>query len=311
MNKLNIRPYIAYSSVIGSRAYGLHRPDSDTDRRGFYVLPAAWHWSPATPKRLREQIELHQREGDDAVYWEIGKFVAMLLSNNPNMLETLFTPLVEVCSDIAKPLVENRERFLSKRIINTYGGYARQQFEKLRANPEACAELGLQPKNYTNPGCKAGTRDIALSRRNAMHMVRMMLGGISALRDGTIMVDVTDSRVGLLAIRAGTMSLKDAYTMYLELEQEFAALKATTKLPEHPDTAWAARYVLSVRAAMARTIIGVEDAEIYLGSEFFRGTADGMDLLRHGRQDFSTWLETVYDPMAGVLDAEPLEFTMD
>ena len=51
--------------VIGSRAYGLARDDSDTDRRGVYLPPADLHWSlSGAPQQL-------QNDATQEVYWEI------------------------------------------------------------------------------------------------------------------------------------------------------------------------------------------------------------------------------------------------
>lgn len=54
--------FVIYRCVVGSRAYGLDDADSDTDRRGTYLPPAAMHWSlygvpeqlenPATEEKL-------------------------------------------------------------------------------------------------------------------------------------------------------------------------------------------------------------------------------------------------------------------
>ena len=309
-NTVDIGQYIAYSCVIGSRAYGLNRPDSDTDRRGFYILPPEILWSPLCAQKLKEQREFRQQyiawqhkpdkpDDRDATYWEIGKFMHLLYLANPNVLECLYTPMVEVTCPMVQILINNRHRFLSKHLIKTYGGYARQQFEKLRANPEACEELGLTPKHYNNPGCKQGTRDIALSRRNAMHMVRMMLGGISALKEYTIMVDVSEHREALLNIRTGQMSLKDALAWFNELDAEFNTLKDTTKLPDVADLEWMHKYLLSVRTAMASNYI---EQGILLSTEemLFRNPRDkhGLQLLE--RPGFTEWYTKVYEPYTGI-----------
>jgi len=34
-----IRPYLIYEIIAGSKAYGLDLPTSDTDIRGIYMLP--------------------------------------------------------------------------------------------------------------------------------------------------------------------------------------------------------------------------------------------------------------------------------
>ena len=85
--------------VVGSRAYGLEREGSDTDRRGVYLPPAALHWSLAgAPPQL-------QNEATQEVYWELQKFIALALKANPNVLECLYTPLVETATPLGEELL--------------------------------------------------------------------------------------------------------------------------------------------------------------------------------------------------------------
>src|SRR5258706_5783342 len=39
----DLREYVIYRCVVGSRAYGLNTPDSDVDLRGIYLPPAEIH----------------------------------------------------------------------------------------------------------------------------------------------------------------------------------------------------------------------------------------------------------------------------
>ena len=54
--------------VVGSRAYGLAEPESDTDRRGVFLPPAELHWSLyGVPEQIddavAEMIEMQARQG--------------------------------------------------------------------------------------------------------------------------------------------------------------------------------------------------------------------------------------------------------
>src|SRR5271168_1494471 len=102
---------------VGSRAYGLEVHGSDTDRRGIYLPPADLHWSLYG---VPEQLDFNATE---EVYWEAQKFVVLALKANPNVLECLFTPLVETATPLAQEFLDMRERFLSKMIYQTYNGY--------------------------------------------------------------------------------------------------------------------------------------------------------------------------------------------
>jgi len=83
-------PYIIYRCKVGSKAFGLDNESSDDDLRGIFLPPADRHWSLY---KIPEQIEI-KTEVDDEVYWELEKFIKLALKANPNILETLWTPIV-------------------------------------------------------------------------------------------------------------------------------------------------------------------------------------------------------------------------
>ena len=88
--------------IIGSRAYGLDHEASDTDYRGVYLPPAEAHWSLyGVPDQL-------ESEPTQEHYWELQRFLVLALKANPNVLECLYTPLVE----LATPLGRARAGFL-------------------------------------------------------------------------------------------------------------------------------------------------------------------------------------------------------
>ena len=51
-----LRPFVIYRCIVGSRAYGLDDEGSDTDRRGVYLPPADLHWSLfGAPEQLEDK----------------------------------------------------------------------------------------------------------------------------------------------------------------------------------------------------------------------------------------------------------------
>jgi uncharacterized protein len=214
----DLYPHIAYRCIVGSRAYGLDHADSDTDRRGWYLPPAERHWSlTGVPEQL---------EDGEETYWEVGKFVTMALKANPNVLECLYTPLVEYAAPIAQELRDRRSIFISRRIYQTYNGYAASQFHKLN-------------KDMQNHG--------AIRWKHAMHLIRLLLNGIDALYTGKIPVLVTAERERLLAIRRGEMSWEAVNAWRLALHADFDAAYAVTALPVEPDTAAADAWLIRAR----------------------------------------------------------------
>jgi uncharacterized protein len=116
---------IIYRCVVGSRAYGLDTDDSDTDRRGIYLAPADLQWS------LHGAPEQFEDHASQSCYWELQKFLIMALKANPNILECLWSPMVEKVTPLGAELIAMRGAFLSQMIFQTFNGYAMSQFKKI------------------------------------------------------------------------------------------------------------------------------------------------------------------------------------
>ena len=220
----SLRPFIHYVCVVGSRAYGLDMESSDTDRRGFFLPPADLHWSLAA---LPEQIE---DEREQECYWELEKYLRMALKANPNVLETLYSPLTEKVSPLAGELLAMREAFLSRTVHQSFNGYVLSQFKKmeqdLRGNGEA-------------------------RWKHAMHLVRLLLSGITVLRGGFVTLNVEPHREQLLAIKSGEMAWEEMDRWRLDLHKQFDAALAATSLPERPDYQRVNAFLLRARRMAA------------------------------------------------------------
>ena len=123
----DLRPYMIYRCQVGSKAFGLASDNSDDDLRGIFLPPARLQWSL---RRLPEQLEFADEESDE-VYWELEKFLRLALKANPNVLETLWTPMVLQADETAHELRAMRQAFLSKHVYKTYSGYVLSQFRRM------------------------------------------------------------------------------------------------------------------------------------------------------------------------------------
>jgi len=221
----DLRRWIIYRCQVGSKAFGLDCEDSDDDLRGIYLPPARLHWSL---RRLPEQLEFKTEEGDE-VYWELEKFLRLALKANPNVLETLWTPLVLLADETAKDLRAMRHAFLSKHLYKTYSGYVLSQFRRM-AN--AYREKGTyKPKH-------------------AMHLIRLLHSGIAALQTGEIRIDVAEHREELLHIRSGGLAFEEVKQRALELDEQFQRAFERTALPEQPDYARVDAFLIRARRRM-------------------------------------------------------------
>jgi len=224
LSDFNLYDHVIYSCVVGSRAYGLDEDDSDVDRRGIYLPPAELHWSLYG---VPEQLEDKSRE---ECYWELQKFLALALKANPNVLECLYTPLVERATPLARELLAMRSAFLSKLVYQTYNGYVLSQFRKLE-------------QDVRNRG--------QMRWKHAMHLIRLLLEGVGALRDGFLPVRVDAHRARLLAVRRGELAWEEVNSWRLSLHADFDAAFAATSLPERPDYERVNAFLIRARRASA------------------------------------------------------------
>jgi uncharacterized protein len=215
--------HIIYRVIIGSRAYGLDDETSDTDRRGIYLPPANLQWSMYG---VPEQLDLKETE---ECYWEFQKFLVLALKANPNVLECLYSPLIETCNPIASQLLEMRSIFLSQLIYQTYNSYVLSQFKKM--------EQDLRNQGAVRP-------------KHAMHLIRLLLSGITVLREGFVPVQVEQYREALLAIKYQQTSWEEVNQWRLKLHEEFDRAFSQTTLPERPDYDQANDFLLYARRSM-------------------------------------------------------------
>jgi uncharacterized protein len=215
--------FVIYRCVVGSRAYGLEGDESDTDRRGFYLPPAELHWSLAG---VPEQIENRETE---ETYWELQKFIILALKANPNVLECLYTPLVEHVTPLAQELLDQRQIFLSRLVYQTYNGYVMSQFRKLEQDIRTTGDIKW---------------------KHAMHLIRLLWSGVTVLREGFVPVNVGAHREELLAIRRAELPWEQVNAWRLRLHQEFDEALEHTSLPERPDWAAANDFLLRARRRM-------------------------------------------------------------
>lgn len=241
---LTIPDNLILVGLTGSHAYGLQHdgytlPDgttvrpSDIDTRGVFVMPTV------DVLGLGGHAKLYEDKTEDTVYDEIQRFLVLCLKCNPERLEMLATVrqynyqwtnvdisdyLVRrpeerpggpfgkrgVLNAWGEEIVKMQDLFLSKRIVNTYGGYANGQVKLIER---------LQRNN--TPWFKPG-----------MHLIRLLITGIGILETGKVDCDVSRFRPDLMSIRKGERTLEEVVSWHQELEAKFQAAAEVSSLPE-------------------------------------------------------------------------------
>jgi hypothetical protein len=156
--------------LVGSHAFGLAHEESDKDYLGVYQTETAKLLGLDRPE------ETHVHADPDFQYHELGKFCRLALGCNPTILELLWLPEYLVENSVGSTLVGLRHEFLSDRARDAFGGYARQQVERM----------------------KRATSDTK-SEKNARHVFRLITEGYDLLTTGEMSVKVRDPE-SLLAL---------------------------------------------------------------------------------------------------------------
>lgn len=118
---------IIYLTLSGSIGYGTNLDNSDIDLRGITIERKENIYG-------FQSFEQFEDAETDTVIYGLKKFVSLALKGNPNILELLGTKDEHIIymNKYGELLRKNRELFLSKKVIYTFGNYATAQLRRLQ-----------------------------------------------------------------------------------------------------------------------------------------------------------------------------------
>ena len=122
---------LIYEYIRGSHAYGLQKPDgsSDVDTAGVYIEPI----EQVLGLGFDFQEQIADEKGDN-VWYGLKKFMNLLLTSNPTVLESLFIPDDKILYEhpIMTEIKKHRDKFITKECFKPFIGYAKTQILKAR-----------------------------------------------------------------------------------------------------------------------------------------------------------------------------------
>lgn len=242
-----LRNNIQYETIMGSVAYGVSSDTSDMDIYGFAIPPKNVvfpHLAGEIPgfgtqiPRF-EQFQQHHipdpdgkkgAEGEprsyDVTIFGVVKFFQLCLENNPNMLDTLFTPqrCILHITRVGQMVRENRRVFLHKGAFHKFKGYAYTQLHKADIKtPQEGSKRYESVQKYS--------WDVKFG----YHVVRLLDECEQVLTTGEI--DLERSKEVLKAIRRGEWTLEQTKDYFGRREKELEDVYAKSTLPHRPDEA--------------------------------------------------------------------------
>jgi predicted nucleotidyltransferase len=218
---------IIIQGYSGSHAYNLNHngfttadgrviPPSDVDTRSVFFVPTS------EVLKLGRRPELVEQKATDTRFDEVERFLVLCLKSNPERLEMLGCPKKDIITPEGQLIIDMQRGFLSKKVIHSYGGYAKTQMHLIDRRGDRAA-------------------------KPLMHLIRLMLTGTRILKEGVVDPDMSEYRERLMGIRTGEVGLNEAIAWYEELEAAFTVAAADTKLPDLPDRDKANTVLLEIR----------------------------------------------------------------
>ncbi|MEA5257451.1 nucleotidyltransferase domain-containing protein [Arcicella aquatica] len=183
---------ILFKTIVGSQAYGTNTVNSDIDYKGVYAQST----KELIGFNYLEQIDVNK----DECYYEVRRYLQLLQSANPTMLELLFMP--KDCIIEKHPafdlIIRERDKFLTKKCLHSFGGYAIAQIKKAR---------GLQKKmNWEHDKVKRKSPyDFCYVYENGKTISLLTYLGINQL---------LENQCGLVALN----HFKDCFSLYYDAQ---------------------------------------------------------------------------------------------
>lgn len=276
---------VMYETVMGSISYGVSGDNSDIDIYGFciprknVIFPHYDGVIYGFDKNYEkfEQFQQHHvkdngKEYDMSIY-NIVKYFSLCSENNPNMLDSLFTPrrCVLHSTKVGEMVRENRKLFLHKGCFYKFKGYAYSQINKMKSKEirnwidfcnKHCFELDTEIdeietafnngrltkeefenskkiiKRIETSGKRSkrmySIQEYGYDTKFAYHLVRLLLECEQILTEGDL--DLERNREQLKSIRKGKWEEERVLKFFEEKELELEKLYNSSKvIPYKPD----------------------------------------------------------------------------
>ncbi len=231
---------VQYETIMGSVAYGIASDTSDMDVYGWAIPPKEDVFPHlrgeipgfGTPAPRFQQFQQHHVHDPDAqaghgrtydlTIYGVVKFFALAMENNPNVIDSLFTPVncVLHSTRVGDLVRENRRIFLHRGSWSKFKNYAYSQLHKLSTKIPQGKRAELVEKH-------------GFDTKFAYHVVRLLSEVEMILVEGDI--DLQRHNEPLKAIRRGEWTEERLRRWCAEKEADLERAYAASRLPPTPD----------------------------------------------------------------------------
>ncbi len=228
-----------YLTIMGSVAYGVSSDTSDMDVYGFAIprkdmvfphLAGHIQGFGEQPERF-EQWQQHHIEdksaggGKGRVYdfgiFNIVKYFHLLMDNNPNIIDSIYTPAECVLhmTHVGNLVRENKDIFLHKGCYPKFKGYAYSQMHKMTSKEPIGKRVKIR-------------EEFGYDVKFAYHLVRLLNECEQILMNGTLNLRLNNEH--LKAIRRGEVPEEEVRRWASDKEKQLEELFVKSELPAKP-----------------------------------------------------------------------------
>ena len=218
-------PHLILAGKRGSEAHGTYIPPTDPngiddrDVMGIAIPPRKYYLG------LSRWTDAESIKGVwDVVLYDIQKYIALLVKQNPNVLSLLWLLPEDYYyrSPLGDRLIENRELFASRACYKSFCGYANGQLSRM---------IHISHRGYLGAKRKALVEKHGYDTKNAAHLVRLLHMGKEFLATGVMNVRRTWDVEMILEIKQGKWGIQRVYDYAAKLFQETREAEKNSPLP--------------------------------------------------------------------------------
>ena len=235
-NELLNKFKVVVEFIHGSNLYGTNIALSDIDRRGVFIPTKEYFLG------FNNVVKQVKDDEEDTTHFDIRKFLALALDNNPNILEFLFVPenKIVITSTEWEQIMDNREHFLSSNARWTFSGYAVSQLHRIKRHRHwllrgheieepTRTEFGLPEDRSVVSSDQIGAFNVILSNRlkeiGQLHELQTQLMEMEQTIDYIGVVQSMGSRITYIDLKTILPEYSENFILAVSKEKQYASAK--------------------------------------------------------------------------------------
>jgi predicted nucleotidyltransferase len=264
----DIKEHTHYLVIAGSHSYGMARPESDIDVRGWVIPPKEYFFSFHKRFEQTEQkwtindfpwieeltryigihgLEIQASEPIDSCIYNVQKFVKLAANCNPNIIDLLYTDEEDILhmSELGAALRRKRDLFLTARAHYTFTGYAVAQLKRINThrrwllNPPTGipvrGDFGL-PERTTIPADQREAAEKLIEKQVRLWLLEE--AEIDATIVQTIQDDIAEAMASILAGKDFRETVRQAAAEWLGMSENFIDVLQREKRYKQAKNEW-------------------------------------------------------------------------